>query len=108
MKPEHDHNSFTHSCPACGLAPRQVQPLTPWGFEFLTENLAPCACGGAPVLIEGGSPKTYRYYCQSKHSATPCEIETSEWPSMLQAVLHWNNIQIAKGFDARKLHPLNR
>lgn len=112
MKPEHDHNSFEHACPACGLAPRQIQPLTPWGYEFLTESLAPCACGGAPVQIEGGSPKTFRFYCQNAHSklnnGRPCEVTTGEYPSIREAIYAWNNIQIAKGFDARKLHPLNR
>lgn len=34
---QHDHNSFTHSCPACGLAPRQVQPEATWGFEKHTK-----------------------------------------------------------------------
>jgi len=33
MKTEHNHESFTDSCPACGLAPRQIQPSAPWGFE---------------------------------------------------------------------------
>lgn len=103
MKPEHNHESFTHICPACGLAPRQIQPLTVWGFEFLTEYLAPCVCGGAPVQIEGGTPKTTRIYCQNK-----CGIESAEWPTLPESVLDWNRQQIEKGFDARKLHPLNQ
>lgn len=98
----HNHESFTHSCPVCGLAPRQMQPLVPWGFEFLTRYLAPCHCGSAPVQIEGGEPKTFRFYCQAR-----CGIETSEYGNLPEAVLAWNNLQIEKGFDARRLHPLN-
>jgi len=101
---KHDHESLKHSCPKCGLAPRLPRNhLTLWGFEFLTKSLAPCVCGGNPVQIEGGSPRTYRIYCQSK-----CGLETGERLYLPEAVLEWNNIQIAKGFDARKLHPLNQ
>lgn len=98
----HGHDSFEHSCPKCGLAPRQIQPLVPWGFEFLTEYIAPCHCGGAPVQISGGIPRTFKYYCQQR-----CGMETAEYSSLPEAVYDWNCQQIAKGFDARQLHPLN-
>ncbi len=82
---------------------------TPWGFEHLAKNLAPCFCGGQPVQIEGGSPKTFRIYCTRAHNeGEGCTVETRECESLPESVYEWNKIQIAKGFDARKLHPLNQ
>ncbi len=102
-KAGHDHESFEHVCPKCGLAPKLPRnPLTGWGFEYLTKYLAPCVCGGSPVLIQGGSPTTYRYYCQKR-----CGLGTAAYEDHPESVLKWNELQIAKGFDARKLHPLN-
>jgi hypothetical protein len=100
----HDHESFESVCPKCGLAPKLPRnPLTAWGFEYLTKTLAPCVCGGSPVLIQGGSPTAYRYYCQAR-----CGLETATYEDHPEAVLKWNELQISKGFDARKLHPLNQ
>lgn len=86
--------------------------VTPWGFEHLAKTLAPCACGGSPVLIQGGSPTTYRYYCQNAHSAPnngrPCEVTTKERESLAEAVYEWNCMQEKRGVDLRPLHPLNR
>lgn len=53
----HDHESFTKCCPECGLAPRQMQPETVFGFESRT-----CTICGQP---KGGNP--YRLcFCQMK------------------------------------------
>lgn len=99
MKTEHDHDSLDHCCPACGLAPKLPRnPLTPYGWECLTHNLAQCVCGGNPVLIQGGTPTTFRYYCQAQ-----CGIETPECEDHPTSVLKWNELQIAKGFDVNKL-----
>lgn len=106
---KHDHESFTKCCPVCGLAPKlPFNSLTPWGMEYLSHRLAPCACGGAPVLIQGGDPTTYRYYCQNSIAGNPCDVTTREYDNHSEAVYAWNCIQIDKGFDQSKLHPLNR
>jgi hypothetical protein len=80
--------------------------VTAWGFEHLAKYLAPCTCGGTPVQIEGGSPKTYRYYCSNIHG--DCKVTTKECESMPEAVHDWNIIQGEHGYDLRLLHPLNR
>lgn len=99
---QHNHDDVK-ACPHCGLAPRLPRnALVLPGFEFLTKYLAPCACGAGPCQIEGGDPKTFRVYC-----ADSCGITTKECESFPESVLAWNLLQESKGFDLRRLHPLN-
>jgi len=82
--------------------------VTPWGFEHLAKNLIGCSCGGVPVLIQGGSPTTFRYYCSNVTNGGKCDVTTKERESLLEAVYEWNCLQEKRGVDLRPLHPLNR
>ncbi len=48
MSTQHNHDSFTHCCPVCGLAPRQIQPDTVFGFEKRTCTRCGEEKGGNP------------------------------------------------------------
>jgi len=99
--------------PKNNLAPALPRnAVTPWGYEYLARVLCLCACGGSPVLIQGGNPTTYRYYCANAHSklnnGRPCNATTGEKDNHPEAIYAWNCLQEQRGVDLRPLHPSNQ